>query len=109
MSEKKPTPHNARLLVTCPDRPGVVAALAQVLYQHGCNITSSDQHSTDPNGGQFFMRNVFDLRQADADHAELEAAIAAVATKFEMQWQMAYTDHVKRMAILVSRYDHCLL
>src|SRR5947209_2467116 len=107
MSEGKPTPHIARLSVTCPDRPGVVAAIAQVLFKLGCNIISSDQHSTDPNGGQFFMRMVFDLRQADAAHREVEAAITETATKFDMRWQLAYTDHVKRMALLVSRYDHC--
>ncbi|MEW6735672.1 MAG: formyltetrahydrofolate deformylase [Acidobacteriota bacterium] len=101
--------HMARLLVSCPDQPGIVAAIAQVLFQHGCNIIISDQHSTDPNGGQFFMRLVFDLRRAEFDQAQLEIDIANVAARFQMQWQIAYADHIKRMAILVSQYDHCLL
>jgi formyltetrahydrofolate deformylase len=109
MSNGKPAPHTARLLVSCEDRPGVVAAIAQTLFKHGCNIISSDQHSTDPYGGQLFMRMVFDLRQADNAHKELEDDIRLTAQQFDMQWQLAYTDEIKRMVLLVSRYDHCLL
>jgi formyltetrahydrofolate deformylase len=108
MPEKKTKPPTARLLVTCADRPGVVAELSQVLYYHGCNIISSDQHSTDPYGGQFFMRMEFDLRQAEHARAALEAALASTAERYGMQLQIAYADQIKRMALLVSRYDHCL-
>lgn len=97
-----------RLLVTCPDRPGVVASIAQLLYQHDCNIISSDQHSTDPVGGRFFMRMVFDIVKTES-HTELETALTEIGQKYDMRWQLAYTDQVKRMALLVSRYDHCLL
>src|ERR1051326_8705884 len=109
MSEPKPTPHIARLSITCPDRPGIVAEMAIILYKLGCNIISSDQYSTDPNGGHFFMRMVFDLGQADAAHREVELAIAQAAEKFNMNWQITYTDQIKRMAMLVSKYDHGLL
>jgi formyltetrahydrofolate deformylase len=56
---------NGRLLITCPDRHGIVAAVAGFLAGSGANITSSDQHSTDPEGGEFFMRMEFTLEHGD--------------------------------------------
>ena len=56
---------NGRLLITCPDRHGIVAAVAGFLADSGANIISSDQHSTDPEGGEFFMRMEFNLEQGD--------------------------------------------
>jgi len=97
----------ARLLVTCPDRRGIVAALAQLLYGQGANILDSDQH-TDPDAGIFFQRIHFDLSELHADRATLENAIAEVARRMEMTWRISYADRVQRMAILVSRADHCL-
>jgi formyltetrahydrofolate deformylase len=97
----------ATLLVSCPDRRGIVAALAQLLYGHGANIVDADQH-TDGAAGQFFQRIRFDLAQMHTDRATLERAIAEVAGRFEMRWRIAYGDRVKRVAIFVSRYDHCL-
>jgi len=98
-----------RLLVSCTDRPGIVAALSQFLRDHGANILQSDQHTTDPEGGVFFMRTEFRLDGLDERGEELERAFAAeVARPFAMQWRMEYAAHRKRVAILVSRYDHCL-
>ncbi|HYD46774.1 MAG TPA: formyltetrahydrofolate deformylase, partial [Terriglobales bacterium] len=91
----------------CPDRRGIVATLAQTLYGHGVNILSSDQH-TDPEAAQFFQRIRFDLREMHTDRVSLERAIAEVAQRFAMQWTLHYADQRKRMAIFVSRYDHCL-
>ena len=54
-------PNTARLLISCQDRPGIVAAVSQFLYSHGANVLNSSQHSTDPSGGTFFMRMVFYL------------------------------------------------
>lgn len=110
MANQTPQTETARLLVTCPDRAGIVATMAQLIYQQGYNILSSDQHSTDPyGGGQFFMRMVFDLTGKLDHKPELEKAIAEVAQTLQMRWQLNYSSHTKRMAILVSRYDHCLL
>ncbi len=97
----------AVLLVSCPDRPGLVAALAQLLYDHGANILDADQH-TDSVAGQFFQRIRFDLSEIRTDRVALESAIRDVAERFEMTWRLSYSDDVKRMAIFVSRYDHCL-
>ena len=103
----EPDISTATLLVTCPDRKGLVASLAQLLYGHGVNILDSDQHS-DPVAGQFFQRIRFDLAELHTDRRTLERSIDEVAERFEMTWRMSYSDRRKRMAIFVSRLDHCL-
>jgi len=101
---------NARLLISCPDRPGIVATVSGFLFEHGANIVSSDQHSTDPEGGRFFMRMEFSTADMDLEGDRLEAALADdVAERFEMSWRMSHPGDRKRMAILVSRYEHCVL
>ncbi len=100
----------ARLLITCPDRPGIVAAVSNFLFNHGANITALDQHSTDPEGGLFFMRLEFQTPHLDVSREILEKAFAErVAARFEMSWRIAYAADLKKVAILVSRYDHALL
>ncbi len=99
--------HLATLLVSCPDRPGLVAALAQLLYGHGANILDADQH-TDADAQQFFQRIHFDVRQLHTDRVGLERAVSEVASRFEMAWSIRYGARRKRMAIFVSKYDHCL-
>jgi formyltetrahydrofolate deformylase len=95
------------LLVSCADRKGIVAALAQVLYGHGANILDADQH-TDAEAGQFFQRIRFDTAELHTDRVSLETGIREVVDRFEMSWRLAYDDRVKRTAIFVSKYDHCL-
>jgi formyltetrahydrofolate deformylase len=97
----------ATLLVSCPDRKGLVAALAQLLYGHGANILDADQH-TDTAAGQFFQRIRFDRSEMHTDRLALEAAIREVADRFQMRWRLHYEEDLKRVAIFVSRYDHCL-
>src|SRR5690606_7372564 len=97
----------ATLLVSCPDRRGIVAALAQVLYGHGANILDSDQH-TDPVAQQFFQRIRFDTSELLTDRQSLGRAIAEVAERFHMSWQLHEAGHRKRVAIFVSKFDHCL-
>jgi formyltetrahydrofolate deformylase len=97
----------ATLLVSCPDRRGIVAGLAQLLYGHGANILDSDQH-TDPNAGMFFQRIRFDLSELQTDRRTLELAVAEVAKRFEMRYRFVYAAQPKRVALFVSRYDHCL-
>lgn len=98
---------HAVLLVSCPDRRGIVAALAQLLYGHGANILDADQH-TDVAAGQFFQRIRFDYGELHTDRVALERGIAEVAERFDMRFRLSYGDRKKRVAILVSRYDHCL-
>lgn len=104
------TDTTARLLITCPDRPGIVAAVSNFLFNHGANITALDQHSTDPEGGLFFMRLEFQTPHLDVSREILEKAFAErVAARFEMNWRIAYAADLKKVAILVSKYDHALL
>jgi formyltetrahydrofolate deformylase len=97
----------ATLLVSCPDRRGIVASLAQVLYGHGANILDADQH-TDPVAEQFFQRIRFDLSDLQTDRGTLERAIEEVARRFSMQYRLAYAANEKRVALFVSKFDHCL-
>ncbi len=98
----------ATLLVTCPDRRGLVAALAQVLFGHGANILDSDQHS-DPIAKQFFQRIRFDTSELLTDRGTLERAIGEVATRFDMRSRISWQGRAKRVAIFVSKYEHCLI
>jgi formyltetrahydrofolate deformylase len=97
-----------RLLITCPDRHGIVAAVAGFLADAGANIISSDQHSTDPEGGEFFMRMEFNLQDGDLD-ALGRAFGQEVGDPFDMKWRLTDGTVKKRMAILVSKEDHCLV
>jgi formyltetrahydrofolate deformylase len=99
----------ARLLISCPDRPGIVAAVSRYLADAGANIVQSDQYSTDPEGGSFFMRIEFALDVPAADRTEFEQGFSRVAAGFGMDWRVWYAGERKKVAVLVSRYDHCLL
>jgi formyltetrahydrofolate deformylase len=101
------SPPTATLLVSCPDQRGLVASLAQVLYGHGANILDADQH-TDSAEGVFFQRIRFDLAELRTDRTALEQAIREVAERFSMGWKLSASEHTQRIAIFVSRYDHCL-
>lgn len=86
-----------------------MAALSAFLRDRGANILQSDQHTTDPEGGVFFMRTEFRLEGLEDGGAELEVAFALeVAGPFAMRRRMEYAARRKRVTILVSRYDHCL-
>jgi formyltetrahydrofolate deformylase len=99
-----------RLLISCADRPGIVAATSRLLTDLGANIVRSDQHTTDPRGGTFFMRMEFDLQLTGEQRAELQRRFAQdVGDPLQMQWRMWDAAIPKRVAILVSRQDHCLL
>jgi formyltetrahydrofolate deformylase len=101
---------HARLLVSCPDGHGIVAAVAGLLSELGANIVTSDQHSTDPEGGRFFLRMEFHLAGLDEVRAVLERRFdEEVAARFGMTWSISYPAETKRVALLVSRRDHCLL
>jgi len=98
----------ATILVSCPDRRGIVATLTQVLYGHGANILDSDQHS-DTVTGHFFQRIRFDTCELLTDHGTLERAIDEVAMRFDMTYRLHYARTQKRVAVFVSKYDHCLI
>jgi formyltetrahydrofolate deformylase len=99
-------PRLATLLVGCPNQPGIVASLARVLESHGLMIVKSDQHS-DPIAGMFFQRIRFDLSTLATDRAALEGDVRAMCERFGMDHRL-YGDRRRRVAILVSKQDHCL-
>ncbi|MCL6548563.1 MAG: formyltetrahydrofolate deformylase [Alicyclobacillus sp.] len=101
--------NRARLLISCPDQPGIIASVSQFLYGQGANIVQSDQHSTNPDSGLFFMRIEFELPDLPGRADELRAGFAAVADRFRMDWRLEHASVPKRIAIFVSKEDHCLL
>lgn len=102
--------HIARLLIRCPDRAGIVSAVSTFFKNHSANITDLQQHSTDPEGGVFFMRLEFQTPHLDVSKSKLEQAFATeVAKVFKMDHQFHYARPKKRIALLVSQHDHCLL
>jgi formyltetrahydrofolate deformylase len=99
-----------RLLLRCDDRPGLVAAVSAFLAGAGANIVSLDQHATEQSGGTFMQRTIFHLPGLTAARDSLERRFAEeVATKFEMDFALTEASKPKRVAILASREDHCLL
>lgn len=99
-----------RLIVRGEDRPGVVAAVSTVLVEAGANIVALDQYSTDPAGGRFFQRTVFRIGGLQALRPKLEAELRArVGGDFGLDWQLVDTSKRKRVAILASRAEHCLI
>ena len=102
-----------RLLISCPDQHGIVAAVSGFLYERGANTVEADQHATEPEGGTFFMRMVFGLegleRDRDASDAFERDFGERVGTRFAMDWRVTYPDAPRRVALMASREDHCLI
>ena len=104
------TDPRAILLVQCPDRPGIIAAISSFLFRHGANITDFDQHTSDDGEGAYFTRLEFQTGRIDLPLADLEKAFALdVARPFAMDWRLTVSSHRKRVAVLVSKHDHALL
>ena len=104
------TDPRAILLVQCPDRPGIVAAISSFLFRHGANITDFDQHTSDDEGGIYFTRLEFQTGTLDLSLDELKGAFALdVARPFGMRWRLTLSSERKKVAVLVSRHDHAML
>ncbi|MCM3783583.1 formyltetrahydrofolate deformylase [Neobacillus mesonae] len=99
----------ARMLISCPDGPGIVAAVSKFLFEHGANIVQSDQYSMNPDGGMFFMRVEFDLPQLEDRLPQVESDFGAIASQFKMEWNISAVSRRKKLAIFVSKEDHCLV
>ncbi|HET8733634.1 MAG TPA: formyltetrahydrofolate deformylase [Anaeromyxobacteraceae bacterium] len=104
------TDHRAILLVRCPDRPGIVAAISGFLYRHGANILDFDQHTSEDEGGVYFTRLEFQTGALDLPLEDLKNAFGLdVARPFGMDWRLTLASQRKKVAVLVSRHDHALL
>jgi len=99
--------HTAVLLISCPDQKGQVAAIANFLLLHNANILHADQHQ-DAELKLFLMRVEWDLEGFNLDLADFPAAFESIASRFGMTWRVAESSRKPRMAILVSKFDHCL-
>jgi formyltetrahydrofolate deformylase len=97
----------AILLISCPDRKGIVAAIATFLYEHGANILHADQHQ-DSESRLFLMRVEWELEGFDLDAETFRAKFEPIAAQFSMTWEVAYSDRIPVIAIFVSSYLHCL-
>jgi formyltetrahydrofolate deformylase len=100
--------NSAVLLVSCPDRKGIVAAISDFVFRHGGNILHADEHA-DESLNLFLMRVEFDSSELDIELADVPKHFSQIAEKFRMEWRLARSDRRPRMAILVSRHDHCLV
>ncbi|MBS4217320.1 formyltetrahydrofolate deformylase [Bacillus sp. FJAT-49711] len=99
----------ARLLIKCPDQPGIVSAVSTFLMNNGANIIESSQYSADPDGGNFFIRMEFSCPELHNRRNEMEQSFLEIATKFKMDFEFRYVSDIKKTAIFVSKELHCLM
>lgn len=103
----RPVAANGILLVSCPDQPGIVAAVAAFVADHGGNVIDLQQH-TDHTDGAFFQRVEFELDAFDLERDAIADRFAPVAQRYAMTWALRFSDERPRVAILASREPHCL-
>jgi formyltetrahydrofolate deformylase len=101
--------HTIALLISCPDQPGIVAAVSHFIFTHNGNILESDQYSTNQSDCTFFMRISFEEDSFSLSPAALKDAFRPIAEQFQMKWHARYSRERKRAGILVSKQDHCLV
>ena len=102
-------PAHACLIVHGKDQPGIVAAVSAMITRIGGNIVAFDQYSDNPEGGAYFQRVVFHRPGFAADRPVIEDEVARTLADFELEWSLTDQSVPKRMAILSSKQDHCLL
>jgi formyltetrahydrofolate deformylase len=100
-------PDTAALLIDCPDQRGIVAAVSEFLFRHGANILHADQHQ-DAELHLFFMRVEWDLTDFSIPLDQFGTAFAEIAERFAMKWRLERSSRRPRLAVFVSKYDHCL-
>jgi formyltetrahydrofolate deformylase len=98
--------NTAVLLTKCQDKKGLVAAMSKLLSEHGVNIIDLQQHSNEKN--IFFLRIHFDLTDLDITRKQLEQRLEIECGRHQMEWRLSYKDTRKRVAIFVSKYEHCI-
>jgi formyltetrahydrofolate deformylase len=101
--------NRGRLLVSCPDQPGIVSTVSKFLFSYNANIIESSQYSTNPEGGTFFIRIEFECPGLKGKAKDMERRFSEIAEGFSMNWNLTHVYNVKKAAIFVSKELHCLL
>lgn len=101
--------NKGRLIIKCPDQPGIVATVTAFLKEHNANIVELSQYSINPEGGTFFTRIEFEIPDLKKHASKLDKAFHGIAAQFSMEWKFNYVSDLKRAAIFVSKEPHCLL
>jgi formyltetrahydrofolate deformylase len=101
--------NRAKLLISCPEKPGIISKVTNFLSEHNANIVHFDQHTTDPQTGDFFMRIEFELVDFESSFEKLEQDLHVLEKEYDIDWQLSSSSKRKRMAIFVSKMDHCLM
>lgn len=101
--------NRARILVKCPDKPGIVAVLSSFLHKHNANIIESSQYSSDPEHGTFFIRIEYHCENLVSKRDEMEQDFASIAAEHDMDYSFHYRAIRQRAAIYVSKETHCLM
>lgn len=101
--------NEAVLLVKCPDKPGIVAELSSFLHTHNANIIESNQYSSDPENGMFFIRLAYFCEDLHEKRAAMEQQFQGIATNYDMKYRFNYQSERQRTAIFVSKEPHCLM
>ncbi len=100
--------NRARLLVSCPDQPGIVSTISTLLFNHDANIVESSQYTTDPSDGRFFLRIVFESEHLQENEEQIRSSIKEVAERFDMKWTLSFLYQLKKTAIFASKDITCL-
>jgi len=108
MANSQVPKNTAILLLSCPDQKGLVATIADFVFRHNGNILHADEHA-DEDSNLFLMRVEFDPADFDLPLDDFARYFNPIAEHFQMEWRLAQSAHRQRMAILVSKHDHCLV
>jgi len=101
--------NRSTLLISCPEKPGIISTVSNFLLEHQANIVQFDQHTTDPQAGMFFMRMEFDLADFDSSNEKLREDMHKLAGEYNMKWELSNKRERKRMAIFATKQDASLL
>jgi len=101
--------HSMVLLIQCPDQSGIVAKISDFIYKRDGNLTDASQHSTGADDGRFFMRVEFDPAEDDANTEVMTQALTPLMNELSAKWELFSSEKIPRMALAVSKFDHCLV
>ena len=100
-------PLTALLLLSCPDNVGLVSRISHFIFERGGNILDLDEH-VEPDDGIFSLRIAWDMKNFSISPADLDAAFTPLAKEFNAQWNISFLEKRQKIALFVSRHDHCL-